>query len=405
PQSEDGEESACSICLDYFRDPVSITECGHNFCRACLSKCSKESDRKASCPQCKGTFQKRNLRYNRHLARIVEIARKIKGAEGKVQLCEKHWEPQKLFCKDHEAPICLVCDRAKEHKDHQVVPLEEASQEYQVGDILPGERLTPFPAPAAHSRLSTLSLQEQAKAEREEMVAQFRRLHRFLEEQEKHLLAQVDQLQEQIARKAEDNLARLSKELSSLEGIMREVEEKSQQPAAELLQVGGGRSPHIPQGGANVTLDPDTAHPRLLLSEDHKSRFSNFLFVLGCEGFTVGRHSWKVRVGSEGKWAVGVARESVNRKGPVHFSPKEGFWVLWYSGDTCKACINLSFALPVSGEPKTIRVSLNCDGGQVAFYDADREMLLYAFSGVPCAGEPLFPFFYVYGDALLRISS
>ncbi|XP_044306389.1 zinc finger protein RFP-like isoform X3 [Varanus komodoensis] len=207
------EESTCPICLDYFRDPVIITECGHNFCRACLSQSGGNSDAQASCPQCRGTFQKSSLWPNRQLARIVEIARKsreeaVKGAEGKVQLCEKHWEPQKLFCKDHEAPICLVCDRAKEHKDHQVVPLEEASQEYQ----------------------------EQTKAEREEMVAQFRRLHQFLEEQEKYLLIQVDELQEEIGRKAEDHLARLSKELSSLEGIMREVEEKSRQPAAELLQ-------------------------------------------------------------------------------------------------------------------------------------------------------------------------
>uniref|UniRef100_A0A8D2KW97 Uncharacterized protein n=1 Tax=Varanus komodoensis TaxID=61221 RepID=A0A8D2KW97_VARKO len=133
------EESTCPICLDYFRDPVIITECGHNFCRACLSQSGGESDTEASCPHCRGTFQNSNLQPNRHLARIVEIARKlreqaVKGAEGKVQLCEKHQEPLKLFCKDHKAPICLVCDKAKEHEGHKVVPLEEASQEYQVGD-------------------------------------------------------------------------------------------------------------------------------------------------------------------------------------------------------------------------------------------------------------------------------
>ncbi|XP_044281389.1 LOW QUALITY PROTEIN: E3 ubiquitin-protein ligase TRIM52-like [Varanus komodoensis] len=130
------EESTCPICLDFFRDPVIITECGHNFSRACLRQSGGESDAQASCPQCRGIFQKRILRPNRQLARIVEIARKsgqqtVKGAERKAQACEKHQEPLKLFFRDHEAPIRVVCDRAKEHEGHKVVPLEEASQEYQ----------------------------------------------------------------------------------------------------------------------------------------------------------------------------------------------------------------------------------------------------------------------------------
>ncbi|KFV16674.1 Tripartite motif-containing protein 7, partial [Pterocles gutturalis] len=31
-------EASCSICSEYFRDPVSI-HCGHNFCRACITRC------------------------------------------------------------------------------------------------------------------------------------------------------------------------------------------------------------------------------------------------------------------------------------------------------------------------------------------------------------------------------
>uniref|UniRef100_A0A8D2JBB7 Uncharacterized protein n=1 Tax=Varanus komodoensis TaxID=61221 RepID=A0A8D2JBB7_VARKO len=403
------EETMCPICLDYFRDPLTIAECGHNFCQACLSQYSGESDVQASCPQCRGTFQKRNLRPNRQLARIVEIARKlgeqeVKVVKGKGQVCKEHQEPLKLFCRDHKAPICVVCDKAKEHEGHKVVPLEEASQE-----------LTPFLAPAANSCLSTLSfLQNLANTQREETVAQSRRMHQLLEKQEKRHLAQVDELEKEIARKGEDHLARLYRELSSLEGIMRKLRCSSLLFLFSFLPL----SLSIPT--ANVTLDPDTAHPCLLLSEDHKTvrmghkmqkvpdnpkRFSYYTFVLGREGFTAGRHSWEVRVGSEGAWAVGVTRESVDRKGLVYFCPEDGFWVLLYSQGTYEACIDPSSALPVSGEPKTIRVSLNCDGGWVAFHDADRGSLLYVFSGVSFAGETLFPFFYVGDDALLTISS
>lgn len=39
------EEAVCAICLDYFKDPVSIG-CGHNFCRVCVTQLwGKEDER------------------------------------------------------------------------------------------------------------------------------------------------------------------------------------------------------------------------------------------------------------------------------------------------------------------------------------------------------------------------
>nr|XP_028573451.1 uncharacterized protein LOC114590979 [Podarcis muralis] len=462
------EEATCPICLESFRDPVIIPECGHNFCRSCLIQCWGESEGEASCPQCREILQHRNLIPNRPLANVLEKLRLQgeKETEGKGKICEKHQEPLKLFCKEDESPICVVCDRSKEHKSHEVVPLEEASQEYkdQISTCLDNtkkerEKFLVFKADAEKESQDLL---KQTVAEREKMVAEIRRLHQFLEEQEKRILAQMAEVEKEIAAKREEHLARLSRELSSLDSLIREMEEKLQEPESELLQDIGSflqrsqekenlEDPPVAFPPAlkwriwdvcdmslfldgvmkkfrdtvenglqlrkeNVTLDPDTANPYLILSEDRKSvregdfyqdlpdnpeRFDTHGFVLGCEGFTSGRHFWEVTVGREEGWGVGVARKSVKRKGVVSFDATEGIWCFgnWVFGyDPHEA--------PVPSEkPKRIRVALNCEGGQMSFYDADTAALLYTFPAASFSGETLQPLFYVRKTENLTLSS
>ncbi|XP_077778412.1 zinc finger protein RFP-like isoform X1 [Podarcis muralis] len=466
------EEATCSICLEYFKDPVIIPECGHNFCRACLIQYWGKSEGEASCPECRKTVQQRNLIPNRSLANVAEKAKMLRGdfcgrkrAEGKERVCEKHQEPLKLFCKEDESPICLVCERSKEHKSHEVVPLEEASQEYMnqicrcLGHLRKErEKIMAFKMDAEEESQDLLN---QMEAEMEKTVAEFRCLHRFLEEQEKRLLFQMAEVEKEIAKKREEHLARLSGELSSLESLIQEVEEKLQEPASELLQdIGsflwryqekfedppmafppalkwriwdfGDINPFL-EGvmkqfrdtlgsgfqlqQENVTLDPDTAHPHLVLSEDRKrvrfgdeeqdlpnncERFDKHPYVLGGEGFTGGRHFWEVVVGSEGGWAVGVARKSVKRKGQITFGPEEGVWGLGKWAGEYKASSHA--AMTLSKEPERIRVALNCEGGRVSFYDADRAALLYTFSAAPFSGETLLPLFWVPRKAHLTLS-
>nr|XP_028576364.1 thaicobrin-like [Podarcis muralis] len=162
---------------------------------------------------------------------------------------------------------------------------------------------------------------------------------------------------------------------------------------------------------ANVTLDPDTAHPILILSQDGKSvrrgdkpqalpnnpeRFSHMPCVLGREGFTAGRHFWEVTVESGEDWTLGVARKSVERKGYFIFSPEGGIWAVGKWGEKCLACTSPDDTpLSLFWEPRRIRVTLDYEGGRVSFSGADSGAELYTFSGASFSGETLLPFFYL----------
>uniref|UniRef100_A0A803TK20 Tripartite motif containing 39 n=1 Tax=Anolis carolinensis TaxID=28377 RepID=A0A803TK20_ANOCA len=427
------EELACPICLGYFKKPVMIISCGHNFCQSCLDQCWEGKE--ASCPQCREKVQEGDIRPNRQLANLVEVAKEL----GK---------PFKLFCKDHEAPICVVCDRSKEHENHKVIPLDEASKEYkdQIWNLL--ETLK-----KERKKILAYKADEKTQREKDRTVAAFRRMHQFLEEQEKILLAKMEEVEKEISAKGEEHLARLSKELSSLSKLIQEMEEKLQQPASELLQVRPRLSPwgaetgslaieadllsvytfihsfihslftlHLfPSPTAHVTLDPSTAHPQLICSEDlrrvtfgekeqdlpdNPERFNEYFFVLGQEGFNGGRHFWEVLLGNEGEWSVGVARKSVQRKGCIPFGPHAGIWQVGKCWSEYWFFFNngVSSSLNLSKESKRVRVTLNYEGGRVAFYDADSAALMYEYSPASFSGETLLPFFSMFSEGHLELS-
>nr|XP_034963736.1 zinc finger protein RFP-like [Zootoca vivipara] len=240
------DEATCSICQDYFKDPVTSPECGHNFCRSCLIKCRGESGAEAFCPHCRKAVQRRSLIPNRKLANFVEIMKNpsvqgVKEEERKGGVCEEHQEPLMLFCKVHEDPICVECKKSKEHENHKVIPLKEASEDYKGEicrrlEILRKEReeMLAFQADLNKESKDLLKLTETGKLE---TVEKFKELHQFLEEQEKQRLTHVEEVEKEIAGRREEQLARRSRKLSSLERIIQEMEEKGQQPASELLQV------------------------------------------------------------------------------------------------------------------------------------------------------------------------
>uniref|UniRef100_A0A8C0IWA6 Zinc finger protein RFP-like n=1 Tax=Chelonoidis abingdonii TaxID=106734 RepID=A0A8C0IWA6_CHEAB len=440
------EEATCPVCLEYFTEPVTL-ECGHNFCRACIFQCWEGSYTAASCPQCRETVQQRNLRPNRQLANMVEITKQLslqaaKGAGGD-GVCGEHQEALKLFCEEDQTSICLICRESQAHRAHTVVPIQEAAQEYKVQSCSLHER-TPGAIPVANQLFPCFH--KQTQTERQKIVSEFQQLRQFLDEQEQLLLAQLEKLDEDIVRIHDENVNKLSKQISHFCVQISATKEKCRKPASEFLQVRlrekqrcekrkfqepevisseleervSGFSQKIIallEALMNVTLDPDTAHPQLVLSENQKSvrwgdtqqrlpdnpeRFDYDPCVLGCEGFTSGRHCWEVEVGDGGCWAVGVARESVGRKGQISCSPERGIWAVEWLGQF-QALTSPVTPLCLNQAPSRIQVCLDCDQGQVTFIDAGDEAPIFTFPPGSIPGERIRPWLWV-GGSRLRLS-
>ncbi|NXK27366.1 BT1A1 protein, partial [Arenaria interpres] len=147
-----------------------------------------------------------------------------------------------------------------------------------------------------------------------------------------------------------------------------------------------------------VTLDPNTAYPQLLLSEDLRSvkngtiwrimpdtpeRFTFWRCVLGQERFREGRHCWEVEVkgevGGDSWWGVGVARESVERKKLLVLSPEEGIWAVRRWEGQFEALTSTRTVLSLSPLPRRIWVCLDCTQGLVTFLNADTGGKIFAF--------------------------
>ncbi|NXN21482.1 A33 protein, partial [Nycticryphes semicollaris] len=157
-----------------------------------------------------------------------------------------------------------------------------------------------------------------------------------------------------------------------------------------------------------VTLDPNTAHPDLVLSEDLRSvklgtarqnlfdspkRFTSWRCVLGQQGFQEGRHCWEVEgeVGNDSWWAVGVAKESLDRKGRDFLSPAEGIWALCHWKGQFKALTSPPTPLSLSSLPRRIWVCLDCTRGMVTFLNADTGGEIFVFPPALFHGETLRP--------------
>ncbi|XP_062396059.1 NACHT, LRR and PYD domains-containing protein 12-like [Sardina pilchardus] len=169
-----------------------------------------------------------------------------------------------------------------------------------------------------------------------------------------------------------------------------------------------------------LTLDPNTAHVRLSLSEgnrkvtcvserqpypDHPERFGICRQVLCREGLT-GRCYW------EAEWSgdttnIAVAYKSTPRKGESDdcaFGRNAKSWKLYCSGDGYSAKHNNKIDIPApSSHSSRVGVYLDWPAGTLSFYSVSSNTLTHLHTFHSTFTEPLYPGFALWPDSSVSL--
>ncbi|KAM4728555.1 E3 ubiquitin-protein ligase TRIM21-like [Anableps anableps] len=374
------------------------------------------------------------------------------------RMCLQHDRPLELFCRTDQTCVCSLCP-VFNHKNHEFVPLREESEgrkaelrktEAEVQKMIQKRRQK-----IQKIRESVKISKAAADREKAEGVQIFTALKESAERGLKELIKEIEDKQKTAEKQAEDFIKDLEQEISELKKRSSEVKQLSQsEDHLHLLQSFSSlkaapptktwtrvrvRPPsyegtvvravaqleekirekmmkklleaemkRVQQFAVDVTLDPDTAHPWLILSDDGKQvkhgdvrknlpdnpeRFSHCVNVLGRQSFSSGRFYFEVQVKGKTDWTLGVARGSINRKGNINLRPEDGFWTVWLrNGNEYKALTGPSIRLHLHPGPEKVGVFVDYEEGLVSFYDVDAAALIYSFTGC-CFTEKLYPYF------------
>ncbi|XP_071758245.2 nuclear factor 7, brain-like [Centroberyx gerrardi] len=449
---------SCHVCSETFRDPVSLS-CSHSFCSSCLKQFWEQAKNK-NCPVCKRKMSKDDPEVNFTLKELADSyagrqkagsSETDKGEEKVEVVCSKHPEDPKLFCKEEQRAVCPVCEFSLHH-GHKVVPIEEAVsdlKEQLKSDLksLQDKRNKYKEVEKTYNKVVQHSKKQMLATERQ-IRAEFNKLHQFLKEEEEARLEALREEEEQKGKTITREMKIIQEKISSLSDSISAVEEDLQKHNVPFLtsykptqtsaraqcslsdpQLVSGALIDVAKHLGNlsfrvwekmkgkvkfspVILDPNTANPWLYLSDDLTSvrngdtwqqlpdnpeRNTKYAHVFGSEGFSSGKHSWEVEVGDHPDWYVGLAKESVDRKGELHASPEYGIWCLWHRSG--KYTNGLGKTVTVKKSLQRIRVQLDYDRGELSFYNSEDKTHIYTHRDT--FTEKLYPYFCVVkaGDA------
>ncbi|XP_028298424.1 E3 ubiquitin-protein ligase TRIM21-like [Gouania willdenowi] len=459
--------SRCPVCNQVFSTKPQLKV--NIMMREMVSQFRRESEKKAAapgevpCDVCTGTKVKAlkscldcgvsycETHLEPHLTtsglRRHQLVEPVENLESR--MCPKHSKPLELFCLSDQTRVCLMCS-VLEHRSHQLVPLGEYL--FEEKKVYLQQMIQKRREKLEEIRKSVRIKKKVADRAKAEGVEVFTALMELVQRGLKELMKTMEEQQEVEEREAEGLIKELEEEISELMKRSSEVEQLSHSedhllqhfcslkapPATkdwtevmvhpssyegtvlravaqledtlsdEMMMIKMFEMKRLQQFAVDVTLDPLTANPYLVLSDDGKQvydsdvkknlpdnpkRFSKYINVLGKQNFSSGRFYFEVQVKGKTDWDLGVVKESINRKEYIAATPKNGLWtVALRDGNVYKACGGPSVILHLKCVPEKVGVFVDYEEGVVSFYDVDAAALIYSFTRC-CFTHKLHPYF------------
>ncbi|XP_042569810.1 E3 ubiquitin-protein ligase TRIM39-like [Cyprinus carpio] len=410
-----------------------------------------------SCLTCQSSYCETHLEPHLRVPRLKKhtLINAVENLED--YICQKHERPLKLFCRDDQTCVCLSCTEG-DHRTHNTVPIEEESQEKKIQlfqtqtDV---QQMIQNRMKKIEEIQHSVELRKRnTEEEKSSIVELFTDLIRSIERCQSELLKMMEEQQKAAEKQAEDLIKELQQEITDLKKRNTELEQISHtddhlhilqmhsslnrrpgtknwteiridsdvnvfplhRALTQLKKTQEALNKKLSQTGlgcvqkyaVDVTLDPATAYPYLILSDDGKQvsdgdieqdvpenpkRFEDVSCVLAKEGFSSGRFYYEVQVKGKTEWDLGVARESVHRKRDISSSPEDGLWsMILINQNQYIACDNPAVIFSHTKTPEKVGVFVDYEEGLVSFYDVGSRSHIYSFTGQTFT-DKFYPYF------------
>uniref|UniRef100_A0A671PQD9 E3 ubiquitin-protein ligase TRIM39-like n=1 Tax=Sinocyclocheilus anshuiensis TaxID=1608454 RepID=A0A671PQD9_9TELE len=419
--------------VQHFKEKLNLgkSEVLWDFCDERKQKAVK------SCLTCPSSYCETHLEPHLRVPRLKKhtLINAVENLEDYV--CRKHERPLELFCRDDQTCVCLFCTEG-DHRTHNTVPIEEESRKKKIQLVqtqtdvqqIIQNRMKKIEEIQHSVELRKRNTEEEKSAS----VELFTDLIRSIERCQSELL-KITELKITELKRRNTELEQLSHTddhlhlLQMFSSLYSHVHTKNWTEISidcdvnvyslknVLIQLektlDGTLNKKFCQSGmlisnTDVTLDPDTANPYLILSDDGKQvsdgdikqdvpenpkRFDDCSCVLAKQGFSSGRFYYEVQVKGKTEWSLGVARECINRKGTITLTPEDGFWtVILRNENQYTACDNPPVSFSLRETPEKVGVFVDYEEGLVSFYDVESSSHIYSLTGQTFT-DKLYPYF------------